>query len=104
MKCEKCGKQLKYIELNRFSLHNGSDFYSKHTYKEEPQDAVVIDTDNFWTGYELEEDEQIETIRCPYCHEFPFDTKDVQVYEIVRIVMFKKEKGDKENGDSNEMR
>lgn len=91
MRCEKCGKQLKYIELNRFSSHNGSDFYSKHTYKEVPQDAVVIDTDSNWTGYELSEEEQLETIRCPYCQEYPFQETEIQVQEIVRIVMFKKE-------------
>lgn len=94
MRCEKCGKQLKYIELNRFSSHNGSDYFLEHSYKEVPQDAVVIDTDSCWTGYELEKDEQIKTIRCPYCHEFPFDDKEIQVHEVVRVVIFKKESED----------
>ena len=89
MRCEKCGKQLEYIEADRFAM-NGSDFSAKYSYKEVPQDAVVIDTDNFWTGYELEKDEQIKTIRCPYCREFPFDDKEIQVCEVVRVVMFKR--------------
>ena len=93
MKCEKCGKELEYIEVDRFAI-NGSDFSAKYSYKEVPQDAVIIDTDSNWTGYELREEEQLETIRCPYCQEYPFQETEIQVQEIVRIAMFKKESED----------
>lgn len=93
MRCEKCGKELEYIEVGRFT-RSGSDFSAKYSYKEVPQDAVIIDTDSNWTGYELSEEEQLETIRCPYCQEYPFQETEIQVREIVRIVMFKRESED----------
>lgn len=93
MICEKCGKELEYIEVDRFEM-NVIDFSAKYSYKEVPQDAVIIDTDSTWTGYKLSEEERLETIRCPYCREYPFQETEIQVREIVRIVMFKKESED----------
>lgn len=92
MKCEKCGKQMHLIDLNVFD-REGSDSDVPHLYKCEPDgDAVVIDTTPNWTGYEQSEEEMMERITCPHCGKFPFNHKEVQVYDIVRIVCFKSEK------------
>lgn len=89
MKCEKCGQEITSIEVNFFNDFNGSDSFRKASFKEEKVDAVVLEIDKNWTGYELDEEEMTSTIRCPHCKQFPFKNKEVQVYEIVRAVMFK---------------
>ncbi|WP_072684021.1 hypothetical protein [Holdemania sp. Marseille-P2844] len=35
------------------------------------------------------DDEKRETILCPNCKKYPFKDKEIQEYEIVRLVMFK---------------
>ena len=76
--------------VNMFN-REGSDSYYTHGIEECEEDAIVIDTHKSWTGYELSEEEQVETIACPYCREFPFKSKEIQIYEIVRLVCFKSE-------------
>ena len=88
MKCEKCGKTIEKVLVNTF-LRNGSDFYYPYIIKMCDECAAYFDTDNNWTGYELTENEQMETIKCPHCGEFPFNHKEVQVHEIVRVVCFR---------------
>lgn len=94
MKCEKCGHELTAIEVNFFNDCNGSDSFIKESFKEEEVDAVVLEIDKNWTGYELDEEEMTSTIRCPHCNQFPFKNKEIQVYEVVRAVMFKEVVGD----------
>lgn len=91
MKCEKCGRELHYINVGHFN-HDGSDSDIECRFEEQEVDAVVLETDSNWTGYELDEEEQPRTITCPYCGEFPFKSKEIQTYEIVRVVMFKTDK------------
>ena len=50
---------------------------------------ITIGRGQIWTGNELSEEEQVDTIRCPYCDKFPFNERDIQVEDIVRVVMFK---------------
>lgn len=95
MKCEKCGKDLSYLYLDKFN-YDGSDNFVKHYLEECLINAVVIETDSNWTGYELSEEEQKETIVCPYCNKFPFKKEEIQAYDVVKIVMFKTDK-DKPN-------
>ncbi len=94
MKCEKCGKEMGGIgiSINCFN-HDGTDSLYIHSF-DELTNVIVVDTDKSWTGYELTEEEQLETIKCPHCDQFPFKVKEIQVHEIVRIVMFKKEHED----------
>lgn len=89
MKCEKCGKEISFLNVNHFN-HDGSDSYLSITFEEVPDNAVLIETNKNWTGYDLSEEEMIETIQCPYCHEYPFKNTEIQVEEVVRLVMFKK--------------
>lgn len=89
MKCEKCGNDINRILINKF-LHDGSDS-TDSVYIEESEicEAVTFETDANWCGYELSEEEMMDDIRCPHCNNFPFTHKEVQVYEIVRVVCFK---------------
>lgn len=88
MVCEKCGKEIHQLEVLRFN-HDGSDSYNPAWGFEAEEDAVYMDLDSNWTGYELSEEEMRETIRCPHCKQFPFKNNEIQVYEIVRVVCFK---------------
>lgn len=88
MKCEKCGKEIKNLLVDIFN-YDGTDSEYEIPYQEQDEDAVVIDLTKSWTGYELSEEEMMETIVCPHCKKFPFKHKEVQVYDVVRVVMFK---------------
>lgn len=90
MKCEKCGKELDSILINKF-MRGGADTWLDYPFAEVPDNAVIIDADSNWTGYDLSEEEQLETIRCPHCKQFPFKREEVQHEEIVRIILFKED-------------
>ncbi len=90
MKCQKCGEQIKEINANVFNC-DGSDSYYTFPIKQVPHNAIYFETDINWTGYDLTDEERKETIECPYCHKYPFsDKEEIQTYEIVRVVCFKK--------------
>lgn len=90
MKCEKCDANLAFLELNMFNK-NGSDSWCDTFVEEADENAAVVDTEQSWTGYELTEEEMIDCIRCPKCKKFPFTDKEIQVYNIVRLVMFRRD-------------
>lgn len=89
MKCEKCGAFLERLELDLFN-YEGNDDWCAIPVEAADEDAAVVETDASWTGYELSEEERLECIRCPKCKQFPFDSKEIQTYEIVRLVMFRR--------------
>ena len=88
MKCEKCGKEIDSVVVSFFD-YNGRDYELAVPLQECEENAVYIDVDCNWTGYELTEEEQRERILCPQCKQFPFKYDEIQIYEIVRAVMFK---------------
>ncbi len=91
MKCEKCGKEITHISTNKFAF-DGSDYNDTIGIEEdENYNAVIMETDRNWTGYELTEEEMKERICCPYCNQFPFGSNEIQVFDVVRIVCFKSE-------------
>lgn len=90
MKCEKCGKETDSVLIGMFN-RDGSDSDIKVPVLNADESAAIMDVTQNWTGYELDEDEQRDTIKCPHCNQFPFKNEEIQVYDIVRIVCFKKE-------------
>lgn len=89
MKCEKCGSDIAYVNMLRFN-YEGDDCWIQYAINEEEQtEAVYMDADCNWTGCGLSEEEQMDSIVCPCCEQFPFKHKEVQTYEIVRVVCFK---------------
>ena len=89
VKCEKCGKEMPYVLVNKFN-YSGSDSFLKYSYNR-IGGCVSIVADRNWTGYELSEEEILETIVCPHCGKYPFQSKEIHVYDEVEIVMFPKE-------------
>ncbi len=88
MKCEKCGKEIMTFKVGHFNW-DGNDSDIECDFFECESDAVVVDLSPNWTGYELDDEEAIDTIHCPYCGKFPFENTEIQTYEYVRVVMFK---------------
>ena len=88
MTCEKCGKIIGSVKINVFT-REGSDIDVLVPVIEYDNGAVGIETDSNWCGYDLSEEEKMESISCPCCGEFPFECKEVQEHEIVRLVCFK---------------
>lgn len=101
MKCEKCGAEIGHLMVNTF-FRDGSDGLVPIPLVEvDGEQCVWVDTNANWTGYELTEEEMPDSIECPACGQFPFESQEIQVYEIVRAVMFKKG-NDKENCDNED--
>lgn len=88
VKCKCCGRELNYVNVDLFDIQ-GSDSFERLPLYECDDNAVYIEPGQIWTGYELSEEEQIDTIKCPYCNKFPFNENDIQVEDVVRVVMFK---------------
>lgn len=89
MKCEKCGKHIMTVEINEFRRDGGDVCFQVPIAEYKDSTAVEFETDKTWTGYDLTEEEQAETILCPCCGEFPFKDKEINTYEIVRVICFK---------------
>lgn len=90
MKCERCGKKIDSVMVNKF-IFEGVDGFFNIPIIEANDNAVYVETDSNWTGYELTEEEMINTIICPQCLEYPFNDKEIQVHDVVQIVMFESE-------------
>ena len=90
MICEKCGKEINSLLVDIFNRDGTDDFY-EHPITEYEENAVTVDVNPNWTGSGLSEEEMMDTIACPYCKAFPFEHKEVQTYEFVRLVCFKKD-------------
>ena len=88
MICEKCGYPLTTLEVNVFA-GDGSDYWTRVLVNEVPDNAVYIDMPTSWTGNDMSEEEQAESIRCPLCRKHPFKTVEIDTYDYVRAVMFK---------------
>lgn len=89
VKCEKCGKEMSYVLVNKFN-YSGSDSFLKYSYNR-IGDCISIVADRNWAGHELSQEEMLETIVCPHCGKYPFQSKEIHVYDEVEIVMFPKE-------------
>ena len=89
--CKHCGKQLDQIGARCFNCDSSDSLYMFDVGRV-INDAVVFELPASWCGYELSEDEAMETIICPHCGEFPFsDSAGLNQDRIVRIVCFSEE-------------
>lgn len=85
IKCKHCDKEISTIVTSFFD-HEGSDYERELPFYVQ-DNAIVVSTNKTWTGHELSEEEQIDTIKCPHCRKFPFEP-EIQVEEVVEIIMF----------------
>lgn len=90
-KCCQCGKEIDTV-LTRFFDHNGADYEAEIKFKQVPSNAITFDVKPNWVGYGISDSfEDVEgIISCPNCHKFPFKGKEVQCYEYLEVVCFKK--------------
>ena len=96
MTCEKCGNRITNVLVDMFD-HEGADDFHEMPITACGKSAAYIDTSANWTGYELSEEEMPDTIRCPYCKQYPFVDTEIHVEEVVRVVMFRKQSKRKED-------
>lgn len=89
MKCEKCGAFIDSLELDIFN-QDGSDSWRNTPAEKADVDVIVVETEQNWAGYELSEEEMPDSVRCPKCKRFPFESTEIQLYNIVRLIMFKR--------------
>ena len=87
MKCEKCGVEIDHLIISVFDTY-GADYPISVDVEECEHNAVVLETDKNWTGYELDGDEANKDIHCPICGSNPFKNDEIQIYDVVRIVKF----------------
>ena len=88
MICEKCGNIISTLEVLFFD-RDGSDYWTNILINEVPDNAVYIDINRTWTGDGMSEEEQSESIRCPFCKQHPFKRIEIETYDFERVVMFK---------------
>ena len=63
MKCEKCGKDITHIKTSKFS-YDGRNYDATIVIEEDEHfNAVIMETDRNWTGYELTEEEMEKLFR-----------------------------------------
>ena len=86
MKCEACGQEIDCIEIDDFQ-RDGSDEWCLYPVYEH-ENGIYIDATENWTGYRVSDEEMAESVRCPLCKKFPFKCKEIQTYELLRLVMF----------------
>ena len=87
IKCTHCGKEIKRVKVNYFKPDDTDD-YQEIPIEAEYNGAVVIIAQRDWTGYELSDEERMDTIKCPYCGEYPFLYPEIHAYDFVEIVCF----------------
>lgn len=90
MKCEQCGKELNSIEVDMFNYDGSDDWYDAELFEE--SGIVFLNVLPNWTGDELDEDEQADTIRCPHCNQYPFKCRLIETCRYVNIQMYPSER------------
>ena len=90
MKCEQCGREIDYLEVDMFNEDGSDDWYLAEVI--ESGDVVCMNVLPQWTGAELSEEEQVETIRCPHCKQFPFARKFCDSWKTVSMILYPTER------------
>ena len=86
--CKHCDRPIEYVETNCFN-REGDDSYYKFPVCEPEEGVAEMDLPMNWCGYELSEDEMMESIRCPHCGKFPFsESAGINTETFVRVVCF----------------
>lgn len=87
IKCEKCGEPIDKVYINFFE-RDGSDCEYPCSLVEYG-DAIITEVSPDWTGAELSEHERLETISCPHCGKYPFNSDCLNTQATIRLVMFR---------------
>lgn len=86
--CKHCDRPIEHIITNFFD-RDGSDYDIDYVFHEPEKGVAEIQLPTYWCGYELSEDEMMESIRCPHCGKFPFsESAGINIETIVHVVCF----------------
>ena len=86
-KCCQCNKEITTI-ITRVFDRDGSDYEKEVNFKQVPHNAIVFEIGTDWVGYGGMED--TDQIMCPNCRKFPFKSDEIQCYEYLKVVCFRK--------------
>ena len=92
MKCEKCGKETDYLCVDTYIWDGdgGDTGFLPFPVTERGNGTICMEMNRDWMGYGLSGEERPGTIFCPNCRKFPLESREIQVYETVRVVLFGK--------------
>ncbi len=90
MRCEKCGAEINSLEVDMFNYDGTDNWYDVEI--SEDYDVISMSVFPNWTGDELDEDEQADTIRCPHCKQFPFIDRCLETCRYVSVIMYPKKR------------
>lgn len=88
--CKHCGWPVTNVLVNCFN-HDGSDTYQLFPISEpHGLDGIAeFFVPTTWTGYDLSDEERMETIKCHHCNKYPFDEKEgVNAKALIDVVCF----------------
>lgn len=89
MRCEKCGAEIKQLIISVSDAY-GSDCSISVDITECREKCSCIWNCKSWTGYDQDGEDANQDIRCPICGKNPFQNDEIQIFNIVRVVKFKK--------------
>lgn len=93
--CERCGKQIDHIKTSVFNYDGSDSELLIPLYFDVPNNCIIFETTQNWTGYELTDEERKEGIRCPHCGEYPFDSGvEIMFHEPVEVLMWTSKRTD----------
>ena len=101
IRCKHCGFEIEYIHAPVFNRDGSDSDMSFDVIEPEEAEGEVacIELPKSWCGYELSEEEMMDSIRCPNCGRFPFsESAGINVDVVVRVVCFAENKGVTNNG------
>lgn len=86
--CKHCGKPIERIITNCFD-REGADYDYAFLVIEPVEGVAEIELPTSWCGYELSENEMMESIRCSHCGKFPFsESAGINIETVVKVVCF----------------
>ena len=84
MTCNNCGAEINCVIVNHFD-HEGADHHIAIPPEDLGNDTYGLMLDSRWAGYGLNEADQLETIWCPCCKQFPFKSKMLNSQEVIYV-------------------
>ena len=90
MKCNKCGKSIKYVNCHYFN-YVGTDSYEKIKIQGTKKDGscyFIKDVEKTLTMFEFENsyEDFKDQISCPECDKFPFEDKSINIVQTATII------------------